>query len=54
MKDERNRILRNSNQTGENQDGREEDEKSVGLANLKESQEYIEVFRTSQLLLVVH
>ncbi len=35
-------------------DGRRKSEKYVGLASSKRSQKYTEVFRTSQLLQMVH
>ena len=54
VEDRRSQILRSSNWTRENQDRRDKDKRSIGLASPKRSQGYTEVFRTSELLLVVY
>ena len=54
MEGKRSRIIRSSDGTGGNKNEKRKDEESVGLANPKENQEHLAVFRISQLLSVIH
>ena len=54
MKDERNRILGDSDWAGRNQDGGRKGEGSIGIANTKVCQRCTEILRIGKLLPLIY